>query len=91
MSTGSRVVRINIHETMLPLFYCDRKGVAAESCVKGKQKIAETKNNHRGSLTLVGVICDDPELQPVVPQFIIGNEHVLRVRDLKKGEFELAS
>ena len=89
MSTGSRVVRINIDETMLPLFYGDRKGVVAESCVKGKQRLVKTKNKHRGSLTLVGVICDDPELQPVVPQFIIGNEHVLRVRDLKKVSLNL--
>jgi hypothetical protein len=34
----------------------------------------------------VAIVCDDPSVQPLLPQIIIGNEHILRVADLKKLE-----
>ena len=31
-------------------------------------------------------MCDDPSVQPLLPQIIIGNEHILRAADLTKLE-----
>ena len=36
----------------------------------------------RGSFSHVTFICDDPTVQPLLPQVILGNEHVLRKQDL---------
>ena len=46
--------------------------------------LVKRKSRKRGSLTLVAMVCDDSSLQPVLPQFIIGNQNILRVADLKE-------
>ena len=41
------------------------------------------KANARGSLTHVAIICDDTLIQPTLPQFILGDHHILTVHSMK--------
>ena len=34
-------------------------------------------------MSFVAMICDNPSIQPRLPQFIVGNEHILRVQDMQ--------
>ncbi len=40
----------------------------------------QSLKDRRSAVTLVAWVCDCPELQKVLPQFIIGNEHILPAR-----------
>ena len=53
--------------------------------------MVKKKSKKRGSLTHVALVCDDTTLQPLLPQFIIGNEHLLRVCDLEAVDGCLAN
>ena len=35
---------------------------------------------------MVAIVCDDFSVQPLLPQIIVRNQHILRVADLKKLE-----
>ena len=86
---GMAPLRLNVDETSIVLNHDDEKGVVNKSS-KGKLVMVKKKSKKRGSLTHVALVCDDSAVQPLLPQFIIGNEHVLRVTDLKALETALA-
>jgi len=44
--------------------------------------LLNNKAPSRGTLTHIAFICDDPGLQPRLPQIIVGNEHTLSKADL---------
>ena len=76
---------------MLPRGFGDQKGVVARRPPRGQQKIMRFKNPDRGNLSYVAIICDDTSIQPVLPQILLGNEHVLRVQDLEAVKASLPS
>ena len=78
-------LRINMDETSIVLNRDGQKGVVSKGLAKDVVLINK-KSKKQGSLTLVALVCDDNSVQPLLPQLIIGNEHVLRVLDLKKLE-----
>ena len=78
-------LRLNLDETSIVLNHDEDKGVISKSS-KDKVVLVKKKSRQRGSLTHVAIVCDDSQVQPLLPQFIIGNEHVLRVQDLKELE-----
>ena len=69
---------------MLPQSFGNQKGVVMRRRRKGEQKLLAQTNPSRGNLSFAAIICDDSSLQPRLPQVVVGNEHVLRVQDLKK-------
>ena len=78
-------MRVNMDETSIVLNNDGQKGVVSKGLAKDVVLIKK-KSRKRGSLTLVALVCDDTSVQPLLPQLIIGNEHVLRVLDLKELE-----
>ena len=49
----------------------------ATSAHKGFITQQVTRRQKRGTLSFLALLCDDPTIQPEVPQIIVGNEHVL--------------
>ena len=78
---------MNLDETAVRCFYQPSKGLRTKRTLNQDLHEARavqhaTKGQQRRALTHVAIICDDSELQPRIPQFILGAEHVLRVRDI---------
>ena len=82
-NSGCPTLHINVDETSISRTIGDPKGVVLTPRRYGAQKVVEEKNPNRGTLTFVAMICDNPSLQPRLPQFIVGNEHILRVQDMR--------
>ena len=74
---------VNVDETSISRSIGDPKGVVLDPMKRGAQKVIEQKNPNRGTLSFVAMICDNPSIQPRLPQFILGNEHILRVQDMQ--------
>ena len=89
LEKGLTPLRLNVDETSIVLNHDDEKGVINKNA-QGKVILIPKKSKKRGSLTHVALVCDDNTVQPLLPQFIIGNEHVLRVTDLTEIESSLA-
>ena len=77
------VLRLNLDETSIVLNHDGQKGVVT-SPADNRVVLVNKKSKQRGTLTHVVLVCDDNEIQPLLPQMIIGNEHVLRVRDMNE-------
>ena len=70
-------------ETAGRLFYVPAKGVSASELValavrRGKLTRSVTTAQTRSVLSLVALMCNDSSNQPHLPQYILGNEHVLQ-------------
>jgi len=76
---------MNLDETTIPLNHDGQKGVVSKSLDKDIV-LVQKKSLKRGSFTLVTIVCDDPLVQPLLPQVIIGNQYILRLTDLKRLE-----
>ena len=82
LPAGKAFLRINLDETSVCLFQGGGKGtvfVKKSGGKKPEQKVSRGKR--RCCLTHVGLICDKSDLQPVLPQVIIGSEATFLVRD----------
>ena len=74
---------LNMDETAGRLFYVPAKGVSASELValavrRGKLTRSVTTAQTRSVLSLVALLCKDTSIQPRLPQYILGNEHVLQ-------------
>lgn len=84
LPAGKAFLRINLDETSVCLFQGGGKGtvfVKKSEGKKPKQKVSRGKR--RCCLTHVGLICDRSELQPVLPQVVIGNEATFPAKELE--------
>jgi hypothetical protein len=75
VEAGKRIVRINIDETSIRLHPDTGKGCLTASTRGLKRQLVTPirhvpKGSLRGSFSHVGIICDDPELQRKLPQFV---------------------
>ena len=69
-------------ETGCCLFYDAAKGVLASEPIalearRGRLTQKATRGETRSTLSLVALLCEDTAVQAELPQYIIGNEHVL--------------
>jgi hypothetical protein len=84
IGAGGQPLRINLDETAICLYQGDVKGTVF-AC-KRRQRDEAVQRVGRGKrrcyMTHVGVICDRPDLQPLMPQFIIGNERIFLARSI---------
>ena len=83
--SGKKVLRLNLDETAVRFFYKPSKGLRTRRTpnhiIHETRAVQHaTKGQQRRALTHVAIICDDSELQPQIPQFILGAEHVLSAR-----------
>ena len=79
---GKTFLRLNFDETCCRLFYEAAPGVLgsepiASSAQKGFITQQVTRKQTRGTMSFLALLCDDPSIQPLLPQIIIGNEHIL--------------
>ena len=79
---GREVLRLNLDETACRLYYKPRKGDLADRSVAAAQRERSLVQDvasgaQKAALSHMGLVCDAPALQPHMPQFILGNEHVL--------------
>ena len=78
---------LNMDETACRLFYDPAKGVLASELValaarRGRVTSSVTTAQTRSVLSLVALLCNDSSIQPRLPQYILGNEHVLQTSAL---------
>ena len=81
---GKKPLMLNMDETACRLFYESKPGILAtraiaKSASRGLLSQQAKRGNTRASLSLVALICDDSSIQPKLPQFLLGNEHILPV------------
>ena len=83
---GKRLVKINIDETRIGYFFTGGKGNAKATKRSAplrrvlRQRVP--KSALRAGITHVAIVCDDPSLQPKLPQVLIANERVIPARCL---------
>ena len=81
------MLRINMDETSLCLFQGTGKGTVFHQ--KKRDPPSEepaqfaSRKRRRTCITHVAFICDRPDLQPLLPQFLIGNHSTFLQRDLE--------
>lgn len=83
---GRDVLRINLDETSVCVFQGGMRGTIFAPKARRRSSLRQhaTRNERRSYLTHVAVICDRPEIQPLLPQIVIGNAATLRVRDMER-------
>ena len=79
---GKTPLLLNMDETACCLFYDGASGVLASEPIalqarRGLLAQNASRGQTRSNLSLVALLCDDSEVQAELPQYIIGNEHVL--------------
>lgn len=74
---GKSVLRVNLDETAVCLFQGGSKGTifTGKRRQRGEAFQRVSMGKRRCHITHVALICDRPDLQPVLPQILIGNEH----------------
>ena len=79
---GRKLLRLNLDETGCRLYYKPRKGNLADTGVAAAQKEGRLVQDvdagkQKAALSHLAVVCVVPQLQPQMPQVLLGNEHVL--------------
>ena len=74
---GKAILKINMDETSISLFHGNGKGnvLLSKKHPRPVQRVPRGKT--RACLTHVAFLCDQPEIQPLLPQIVIGNEATL--------------
>ena len=75
-NTAKETLRVNLDETSICMFQGASRG---NIFVSKREEPCEraSLNERRSYLTHVGLVCDRAGIQPLLPQFLIGNERVL--------------
>ena len=86
---GRQVVCINIDETPVYRQLQPRKGYVVMLHKKNNLSVYSRVplRDRRGQSTLLGCICDDPEVQKVLPQFVLTNDKNLTRAEKCTGQF----
>ena len=78
---------MNLDETGVSLFNGDRKGTVRRVTKKDLRSRRSqeptqqaTRTEMRGQATHVAIICDDASVQPLLPQVVVGDHHLLPAR-----------
>lgn len=82
---GKSVLKINVDETSICLFQGNVKGniLFSKKRPRDEEPVQRMpRSRRRCCLTHVAFVCDQPELQPVLPQVIVGNEVALPARSM---------
>ena len=88
---GHQVLRINLDETSVKLFQGDTKGTVFFTKRKRRSDEEEEAeepvqvadlNKKRTCLSHVGLICDRTDVQPLLPQILIGNEATFKAGEM---------
>ena len=74
------LLRLNLDETSVCLWNGDDSGNVLVRRRRGADDVRQDvrRGATRTNFTHVAIICDDPEMQPLMPQVFIGNSHTLK-------------
>ena len=86
---GKRVLRINCDETNIQRAQRASRGLVVAPLRRTGPVLIPEGPDGRGSVSHLVFICDDPLIQPVLPQVVVGNERMLRLCDLRILEPEI--
>ena len=79
-----KVVILNLDETGVPMFMGDLRGNIIFEPRVGRGHVLPTqnvpRNLTRAAVTHVGLICNRPDVQPYLPQFLLGDSSTLTVQ-----------
>ena len=88
---GKTILRVNVDETSVCLFQGTAKGTVMATKRKYNETMASdcprepaqkvSRSTRRTCLTHVAFVCDRSDIQPLLPQVVIGNEHTFQARD----------
>ena len=85
-AAGKKLLVVNLDETCIRCFESHGKGNVfgrrGESSPPVVQRLA--KKLRKKCLTYIAMICNDREIQPLLPQYVIGNESTFLKKDLKR-------
>jgi hypothetical protein len=78
---AKEVLRLNLDETSVCLYQGDVRG---NVFVSKKQRATQyvPRSKRRCCMTHIGVVCDSTEIQPRLPQVVIGNEATFKAREM---------
>ena len=87
-AAGKELLLINLDETYVPFYYGNAKGnmaVTNKTLPKGAMPLTQeaSRNQLRMGLTHVGIICNIPAVQRLLPQVLIVPSRYLLLRDLR--------
>lgn len=82
------VLLLNLDETSIPLWSKPRKGYLMFGNHRGRKAVLRqgpgpSLSLRRSYVSLVALLCDDPAVQPLLPQVFVTNEHVLSKADVE--------
>ena len=77
MHGGKKILRLNLDETSLCLFQGKRKGNIFITKKEPRAAQRVSLSLQRAYLSHIGIICDDPLIQPLLPQVVLGNGHII--------------
>ena len=80
------VLRLNLDETSISFFQGGGKGaiVCRKRRLEANREMAQpvSSGRKRTCLTHIAMVCDKPDVQPLLPQVIIGNEATFKAGEL---------
>ena len=82
---GKQILHVNMDETSVPAFHGQEVGNITEWKKRGRAAEPVTfadRKKRRSAYTHCAFICDDPQIQPLLPQLILASEATMTVRDL---------
>ena len=90
---GKKPLRLNMDETAVRYHMPPGRGLissAAASSLSPRVVQHASRMQQRACLTHVAFVCDQPAIQPLLPQIVLGNEHVLRAQEAAEVQAHLS-
>ena len=83
---GKKILRLNLDESSVKLFMPYGRGHIVSLGARAKRRVKQpaSRKEMRLCVTFVGIICDEPSIQPQIPQIILGSERALTQRLLRE-------
>jgi hypothetical protein len=84
VADGKTVLRINLDETAVCVFQGDQKGNVFVTKKRPRDEPVQriSKGKRRCYLTHIALVCDRADLQPSLPQVVVGNERTFLAREM---------
>ena len=80
------ILKVNLDETCVHCFESHSRGAVFAKKRNGRRTLPQRqpRTKRRKCLTHVALICNQPDIQAQLPQFVIGNNATFRKRDLRE-------
>jgi DDE superfamily endonuclease len=92
--SGKKPCLLNLDETSVHYYYGDKKGNVSKTSLHPQghnaatQKV--TRKDMRACVTHAAILAENPEVQQILPQWVLGNTNVMLKRDVTKVHASVA-